>query len=61
MVELLRVVTADVTPNQCKLSDPVQFRFKIEASSEIKIFATVSLVLDIAYVCIYSSLYYFLL
>jgi hypothetical protein len=57
MVEMMRVVTADVNPNQCKLTDPLRFILQVEASSDISIVATTSLILDVAYVCVYSSIY----
>jgi hypothetical protein len=57
MVEMIRVVTADVNPNQCKLTDPLRFILQVEASSDMKIVATTSLILDVAYVCVSSSIY----
>ena len=57
MVEMIRVVTADVNPNQCKLTDPLRFILQVEASSDMKIMASTSLILDVAYVCVSSSIY----
>ena len=50
MAESFKVVTVELAPNQCKLSDELNITLGIESTNDLELLATVSLVLDIAYV-----------